>query len=243
MLMTLYKRLSCFSLLISVVHGLHDSVERLGRQRVLLDTVSKVGPFESPKMTQLPGRTDSNGPPTPSILLAKLLLAHHRPAMALHACALMECPCGDHNGGRRVMVAPTLSTLVGQSHLGAISHSARHLQSSEPRINTPVMLADSTSDKIFCLNVKLCIKPERRDEFLKCIKNNQKGTLETEPLAIEYLVGEDTTVPNTFHFFEKYRGKAGFEAHKASPHFAVWEEFASSDPFTEPPRVEFYEEF
>mmetsp|Transcript_160437 Transcript_160437/g.307985 ORF Transcript_160437/g.307985 Transcript_160437/m.307985 type:complete len:334 (-) Transcript_160437:57-1058(-) len=94
----------------------------------------------------------------------------------------------------------------------------------------------------FCLNVKLCIKPERRDEFIECIKNNQKGTLETEPLAIEYVWGEDTESPNTFHFYEKYAGKAGFEAHQATPHFAAWETFADSDPFTEPPRVEFYQE-
>lgn len=94
----------------------------------------------------------------------------------------------------------------------------------------------------FCVNVKLCIKPERRDEFIECIQNNQKGTLETEPLALEYVWGEDTETPNTFHFYEKYKGKAGFEAHQASPHFAVWKAFADSDPFSEPPRVETYQE-
>ena len=48
-----------------------------------------------------------------------------------------------------------------------------------------------------------------------------------------------------FHFYEKYEGAAGFEAHQATAHFAAWEAFASSEPspFTEPPRVEFYEEF
>ena len=97
----------------------------------------------------------------------------------------------------------------------------------------------------FCLNVRLCIRSERRKEFLKCIKNNQKGTLTTEPLALEYVWGEDTSTPNVFHFYEKYEGAAGFEAHQATAHFAAWEAFASSEPspFTEPPRVEFYEEF
>ena len=41
------------------------------------------------------------------------------------------------------------------------------------------------------------------EEFLKCIKNNQKGTLTTEPLALEYVWGEDTSTPNVFHFYEK----------------------------------------
>ena len=94
----------------------------------------------------------------------------------------------------------------------------------------------------FCLNVKLCIKAECRDQFIECIRNNQKGTLSTEPLALEYTWGESTEEPNTFHFYEKYEGKAGFEAHQATPHFAAWEEFAETDPFTSPPVVEFYEE-
>ena len=94
----------------------------------------------------------------------------------------------------------------------------------------------------FCLSVKLCVKPERRDEFLACIRANQKGTLGTEELAIEYVWGEDLEEENTFHFYEKYHGRAGFEAHQRTPHFAAWEVFAGSDPFSAPPVVKFYEE-
>jgi len=102
--------------------------------------------------------------------------------------------------------------------------------------------AEQAAPSKFCLNVKLCIKPERRDEFLTCIRNNQAGTLSSEPLAIEYVWGEDADTPNTFHFYEKYAGRAGFEAHQATEHFAAWEEFAGSGPFTAPPVVQFYEE-
>lgn len=94
----------------------------------------------------------------------------------------------------------------------------------------------------FCLNVKLCIKPERRDEFLECIRNNQAGTLGTEPLALEYTFGEDADTPDTWHFYEKYVGRKGFEAHQATPHFAAWEAFAATEPFTAEPVVEFYQE-
>ena len=70
----------------------------------------------------------------------------------------------------------------------------------------------------------------------------QAGTLGTEPLALEYVFGEDADEPNTWHFYEKYVGRAGFEAHQATPHFAAWEAFAATGPFTSPPVVKFYQE-
>eukprot|EP00306_Pavlova_sp_CCMP459_P021281 CAMPEP_0185550170 /NCGR_PEP_ID=MMETSP1381-20130426/19786_1 /TAXON_ID=298111 /ORGANISM="Pavlova sp., Strain CCMP459" /LENGTH=171 /DNA_ID=CAMNT_0028162941 /DNA_START=28 /DNA_END=543 /DNA_ORIENTATION=- len=94
---------------------------------------------------------------------------------------------------------------------------------------------------LFCLNVCLKVKPERREEFIKCIRANQRGTLTSETLALEYVFGEDESTPNTFHFFEKYLSKEGFEAHTKTPHFAAWEEFAATEPFTAPPVVSFYE--
>lgn len=38
----------------------------------------------------------------------------------------------------------------------------------------------------------------------------------------------------------RYLGEAGFKAHTQAPHFAAWEEFAATDPFTEPPVVKFF---
>ena len=104
-----------------------------------------------------------------------------------------------------------------------------HLRASAP-----------ASDGLYCLNVKVCVKPERREEFLKCIEANQRGTLSTEPRAVTYLYGEDEATSNTFHFFEQYRGREGFEEHTRAPHFAVWEKFVATDPFTEPPLVTFF---
>ena len=45
---------------------------------------------------------------------------------------------------------------------------------------------------------------------------------------------------NSFHFFEQYEGREGFEEHTQTPHFAAWEKFVETDPFTEPPVVTFY---
>jgi quinol monooxygenase YgiN len=108
----------------------------------------------------------------------------------------------------------------------------------------------------FGLNVNLYPKVTVREEFLKVISNNKKGTDTTEPLALQYTYGESTTVPgigtpsptsspsNVFHFHEQYtgsnHGKEGFEAHASAPHFAAWEEFEGTDPFEKPPEVFFF---
>ena len=92
-------------------------------------------------------------------------------------------------------------------------------------------------DPVFCVNVNLYVKPERRDEFISVIKQNQKGTLTNEPLAILYVWGASEKDPNTFHFQEQYHGRDGFVAHTTSKHFAVWEEFTKTNPFTKPPEV------
>mgnify|MGYP006180646879 CR=1 FL=1 len=60
--------------------------------------------------------------------------------------------------------------------------------------------------------------------------------------AYRYVWGEDLEESNTFHFYEQYRGRVGFEAHQQTAHFAAWEAFAGTEPFTATPEVRFYEE-
>ena len=95
----------------------------------------------------------------------------------------------------------------------------------------------------FCVTVNLYPKEEVRDEFLRIIGNNKKGTDETEPLALQYTYGESTSMPNVFHFHEQYAGgdggKAGFDAHASSSHFQEWESFAATNPFAKEPEVFF----
>jgi quinol monooxygenase YgiN len=94
----------------------------------------------------------------------------------------------------------------------------------------------------YCLSVILNIKPDRRDEFLRCINANQLGTLKTEPNAITYVYGEDESTPNSFRFFEQYVDRNGFEEHAASDHFAKWEIFANTEPFACEPIIKFFVE-
>lgn len=91
----------------------------------------------------------------------------------------------------------------------------------------------------FCVHAELCIKEEVREEFLRVIENNAKGSNE-EVLCLQYSYGESEDTPNKFVFHEEFLGKEGFDAHASMPHFLAWEKFAGTDPFTKPPKVDFY---
>jgi len=94
--------------------------------------------------------------------------------------------------------------------------------------------------KSFGVQVVLCVKSDKVDSFLECIQQNRAGSVQ-EPACIQYTYGESKTDSNRFIFHEEYLDEDGFEAHKSAPHFAVWEEFASTDPFTEEPIVNLFE--
>lgn len=92
----------------------------------------------------------------------------------------------------------------------------------------------------YCLNVRIKVKPERREDLVVLLAANRRGTLESEPLALSYCFGEDDDDPNTFHCHEEFEGREGFEAHRRTEHFTAWERFAATDPFQEPPEVAFF---
>ena len=87
--------------------------------------------------------------------------------------------------------------------------------------------------RLLCINATLHIRPERRAAFLQRIDSAQAATSH-ETLAHAYLYGEDESTPNTFHVHQAYLGRAGLDAHRATPHYAEWEAFAASEPFTAP---------
>ena len=96
----------------------------------------------------------------------------------------------------------------------------------------------------FCLNVKLVVKPEYRDEFLKWIWVDKHGADNDEPLCRQFTLGESIHSPNAFYLHEEYQGLAGFQAHQASPHYAEWSKFSrqtgDSSPFAKPPTIQKY---
>ena len=100
-------------------------------------------------------------------------------------------------------------------------------------------------DTAYCLNVQLSVNPEYRNNFLRVIENNSRGSNQDESLCLQYVWGEDNETMHIFHFHEEFTGKEGgregFEEHVASPHFLEWEKFAANrDAFSEPPIVNIY---
>jgi (4S)-4-hydroxy-5-phosphonooxypentane-2,3-dione isomerase len=91
------------------------------------------------------------------------------------------------------------------------------------------------------LNVKVSVKPERREDFLKIIQYDAEQTLLTEPGALQFTVGEDVESANIFYFHEQYRTIQDVDFHKSTPHFLKWVEFQTTDPFTEPLMVDLYQ--
>ena len=133
--------------------------------------------------------------------------------------------------------------------LACTSVSAFILRSSSLPLNRLHMNAAAEEDSssplsstIFCVNVNLHVKPERRADFIEVIRINQEGSRTKEKLCKQYLWGESSSTANIFHFQEQFFGEEGFLAHQKSEHFAVWERFVASDPFTRPPEVFLFEE-
>ncbi|MDP9371760.1 MAG: antibiotic biosynthesis monooxygenase [Chloroflexota bacterium] len=72
------------------------------------------------------------------------------------------------------------------------------------------------------LIVSVRIKPDRRDEFLKAIEEDGRGSREDEPGCLRFDVLQDAADPNHYFFYEIYRDEAALEAHRAAPHYQHW---------------------
>jgi len=71
------------------------------------------------------------------------------------------------------------------------------------------------------LAVKLKVKPEKREEFLEKARividaSNQ------EEACIHYHAYEDFTEPNTFLFYEEWRGEDGWNKHMMTEHVQLF---------------------
>jgi autoinducer 2-degrading protein len=75
---------------------------------------------------------------------------------------------------------------------------------------------------MLALWVKVRIKPDKRDQFLKAIEVDALGSEGDEPGCLRFNVLQDQEDPNVYYFYEAYRDEAALEAHRAAPHYAVW---------------------
>src|SRR5207253_3289325 len=75
---------------------------------------------------------------------------------------------------------------------------------------------------MIALWVKVRVKPEGRERFLKAIEVDALGSEGDEPGCMRFNVLHDQQDPNVYYFYEVYRDEAALEAHRAAPHYAVW---------------------
>ncbi len=83
--------------------------------------------------------------------------------------------------------------------------------------------------------VKVRIKPEERERFLKAIEVDAEGSERDEPGCIRFNVLRDVQDENVYYFFEVYQDERALEAHRAAPHYAVWR--AAADTLDGPPQA------
>jgi autoinducer 2-degrading protein len=70
--------------------------------------------------------------------------------------------------------------------------------------------------------VKVRVKPDERERFLKAIEVDALGSERDELGCMRFNVLQDAQDPNVYYFYEVYRDQAALEAHRAAPHYAVW---------------------
>ena len=65
--------------------------------------------------------------------------------------------------------------------------------------------------------VKVRVKPEARERFLKAIEVDALGSERDEAGCMRFNVLQDGEDQNVYYFYEVYRDEAALEAHRAAP--------------------------
>jgi autoinducer 2-degrading protein len=76
--------------------------------------------------------------------------------------------------------------------------------------------------------VKARIKPDQRARFLQAIEVDALGSERDEPGCLRFNVLQDAEDANVFYFYEVYADEAALEAHRQTPHYAVWRQAADT---------------
>ena len=70
--------------------------------------------------------------------------------------------------------------------------------------------------------VKVRVKAEERQRFLKAIEVDALGSERDEAGCCRFNVLQDEKDANVYYFYEVYKDQAALEAHRNAPHYAVW---------------------
>ena len=71
--------------------------------------------------------------------------------------------------------------------------------------------------------IKVRIKPEGRQKFLEAIEVDALGSENDEPGCVRFNVLQDDADENVYYFYEVYLDEDAVAAHRAAPHYKVWQ--------------------
>jgi (4S)-4-hydroxy-5-phosphonooxypentane-2,3-dione isomerase len=74
--------------------------------------------------------------------------------------------------------------------------------------------------------VQVTVKSEMLAEFERAILINAESARTREPGCVRFDVSQREDDPTQWLFYEVYKDGAAFEAHRASPHFAAYQQVA-----------------
>ncbi|MGH8186892.1 MAG: putative quinol monooxygenase [Steroidobacteraceae bacterium] len=74
--------------------------------------------------------------------------------------------------------------------------------------------------------VQVVVKNEMLAEFERAILANADGARSREPGCVRFEVSQREDDPGQWLFYEVYKDAAAFEAHRATPHFAAYQQVA-----------------
>src|SRR5918999_5474856 len=74
--------------------------------------------------------------------------------------------------------------------------------------------------------VQVTVRTEMLAEFERAILANADGARTREPGCVRFDVSQREDDPAQWLFYEVYKDSVAFEAHRASPHFAAYQQVA-----------------
>jgi len=77
---------------------------------------------------------------------------------------------------------------------------------------------------MFAVMVNVHLKPEKKDDFLKEMLNDAKGSINNEEGCLLFNIIQDSEDPNCLHLYEVYTSADSFAVHEKTPHFVRWVE-------------------
>ena len=90
---------------------------------------------------------------------------------------------------------------------------------------------------MLALWVKVRVKPDMKEKFLKAIEVDALGSERDEAECMRFNVLQDEKDENVYYFYEVYKDDAALEEHRKAPHYAIWRAAADTlDGPTEPTR-------